>query len=77
MPLSHRQRIYRDDLIFEYNTLTREAFGEGSEPNINLEASNVCTVLQNMVDDFRSVHPDVNRKVPTSIGMRRPGRPGS
>lgn len=74
MSLSPRQRIYRDDLLFEYDELTRQAFGESSSPSIDLESSNVCTVLQEMVDDLRDKHPDVNRRVAKHIGFHRPGR---
>ena len=74
MALSDRQITYRDDLVYEYAALTREAFGSTQDPRVDLQSSDVCTTLQAMVDDFRAEHPDADRTVKRSIGFDRPGR---
>lgn len=74
MALSGKQIKYRDDLVYEYAELTREAFGSSREPHVDLDASDVCTTLQTLVDDFREENPDADNRVQRSIGFRRPGR---
>lgn len=74
MTLSDKQITYRDDLLYEYAVLTRVAFGESRSPGVDLSARNVCTVMQELVDEFRDDHPVANQKVRLGIGRDRPGR---
>lgn len=75
MALTESQCRFRDDLVYEYAELTRAAFGASRKPVADLEAKNVVTTLQQMVDDFRDEYPEADQVVRRGIGFHRPGRP--
>lgn len=61
MPLTPKQDVYLDDLLFELRVLIVAEHG-----------GDACTAAQRLVDDFRAAHPT---DVPLGIGRSRPGRP--
>ena len=73
--LTAHQRRFRDDLLYEYAELTRTAFGARRRPAVDLDATNVVAILQQMVNVLRDEYPDADSRVRTGIGFERPGRP--
>ena len=74
MSLTERQITYRDDLVYEYELLTTAEFGSAESPDVELDTPNVCTMMQDLVDDFRAAHPEASRAVRKGIGFRRRDR---